>query len=130
MQAVMPVLVDRNLAVCFHSVQLLLYLLPVQIVTGLVHGFRYFHRSARRSFVFQEVQNVLLCSCVRHHSFTLYNPCPTFSILLAFRSRSRAFCSCVPVNSVSFPRIWSRDSTPPLRTTRILSVVSVFRPSG
>ena len=46
----MPVLVDRNLAVCFHPAQLLLYLLPVQIVTGLVHGFRYFHRSNCRSF--------------------------------------------------------------------------------
>ena len=45
---------------------------------------------------------VALCVCVIHHSFTPYNPYPTFSILLAFRSRSRAFCSCVPVNSLSF----------------------------
>src|ERR1035441_6522153 len=81
-------------------------------------------------FVFQEIQKVLLCACVIHHSFTRYNPCPTFSILSAVRSRSRAFCSCVPVNSVSFPRIWSRDSTPPLRTFRICCVVSVLRPSG
>jgi hypothetical protein len=33
---------------------LLLYLLPVQIMTGLVHGVHYFHRSARRGFVSQE----------------------------------------------------------------------------
>jgi hypothetical protein len=49
-----PVLVDPNLAVCFHPAQLLLYLLPVQIVTGFVHGFCYFHRSAG----FKQVQGV------------------------------------------------------------------------
>src|ERR1035441_8458755 len=53
-KAVMPVFVHSDLAACFHPAQLLLCLLPVQIVTGLVHGFRYFHRSARRGCVFQE----------------------------------------------------------------------------
>jgi hypothetical protein len=65
-KAVMPVLVDRNLAVCFHPAQLLLYLLPVQIVTGLVHGFRYFHRSARRCFCVSRIPKcvaLFVCNC-------------------------------------------------------------------